>query len=69
MKPQTVRLLDVFFIGPLMIYGGGRLAKSERVAGGTLAVMGLLTILYNGKNWLDQQRLLTEDRSADRLSE
>jgi hypothetical protein len=48
-KTQTIRLLDVFFIGPLMIWGGLRL---RGVGGYTLAALGLATIGYNGRNYL-----------------
>lgn len=51
-KAQPIRLLDVFVIGPLMVYAGRKLAKSEWLAGNGLAAMGVLTVLYNGKNYL-----------------
>ena len=53
MKTQTIRLLDVFFIGPVMIYGGRKLAEREPWVGHTLTVLGIATIIYNGKNYLD----------------
>jgi len=50
-KSQGVRLLDVFFIGPLMVWGGYALeTKGHVYAGPTLALLGLSTILYNGYN-------------------
>lgn len=50
-KSQDVRLLDVFFIGPLMIWGGYALhAQGRAVAGPTLALLGLTTMIYNGYN-------------------
>lgn len=48
-KSQAVRLADVFFIGPLMVYGGLRLGG---LVGGTLAVLGVTTVLYNARNYL-----------------
>jgi len=56
MKPQTVRLADVFLIGPLMIWGGLKLSDEYPLLGGTLATAGVGTILYNGKNLLRVQR-------------
>jgi len=52
LKSQTVRLADVFFIGPLMIYGGARLRADKPLWGWTLALLGVGTIIYNGRNYL-----------------
>lgn len=52
MKPQSVRLADVFIIGPLMVWGGLQLPPKHRVAGGALALLGVATVLYNGRNYL-----------------
>jgi hypothetical protein len=56
MKPDAVRLIDVFALGPLMVWGGIQSAKSNRFLGVILAAGGALTIVYNGKNWLESQR-------------
>lgn len=48
-KTQAIRLLDVFLIGPLMLWGGLRL---RGVGGYTLAAFGVATVLYNGRNFL-----------------
>lgn len=45
MKTQTIRLLDVFFIGPWMIRAGWRLADWVLVG------LGVATIWYNLANW------------------
>jgi hypothetical protein len=51
-KSQPVRLLDVFVIGPLMIWGGVALNDSGRpYAGPILALWGLSTIIYNARNY------------------
>lgn len=63
-KSQWVRLLDVFVLGPFMIWyalataGGG--GESELPVGAALALFvgGVLTILYNGLNWLRIARWL-----------
>lgn len=54
LKSQNIRLLDVFAIGPLMIYGGLKLRKTKDndLAGSLLALFGLGTILYNGRNYV-----------------
>jgi len=52
-KPQWVRLADVFFIGPLMTTGGVMLARREHpILGTLLGVLGVTTVLYNGYNYL-----------------
>ncbi len=62
-KTQAIRLADVFFIGPVMIYGGYRLrALDNPLLGLTLIVLGGLTIAYNGKNYLANERLLGDKR-------
>ncbi len=54
MKTQTVRLLDVFFIGPVMAYGGWKLREyGHPVMGWTLMILGGATVAYNGKNYLE----------------
>jgi hypothetical protein len=52
MKTQTVRILDVVFIGPLMIWGGNRLRQDHPLRGLVLAALGAATIWYNGRNYL-----------------
>lgn len=53
MKAQAVRLLDVFFIGPWMMRAG--LKGRDDV----LLALGLLTIVYNGANYLVVRRSVT----------
>lgn len=53
-KTQEVRLIDVFALGPLMIWvatfpGAPRLARTALWLG------GLATIVYNGRNYLRQE--------------
>lgn len=52
MKAQSIRLLDVLLIGPLMVWGGLVSARQNPVPGFILAAMGVGTIAYNGHNWL-----------------
>jgi hypothetical protein len=51
MKTQLIRLADVAFIGPFMLYASMRpkLTDSEKMI---LAGLGIATILYNGINYL-----------------
>lgn len=54
MKTQAVRLVDVFALGPFMVYAAckEKLSTPERI---TLGLAGLATMLYNGKNFLEAQ--------------
>lgn len=55
-KGQLVRLVDVFLLGPFMIWYG---FASEGVlpwAKGMLVAAGVLTITYNGKNYWEALR-------------
>lgn len=53
MKTQTIRLADVFFVGPVMLLGGFKLAdRGDKMLGSALGALGILTILYNGNNYL-----------------
>jgi hypothetical protein len=51
MDVQTVRLIDVFVIAPILIYASGqeRLSKPMRYA---ILGIGLATLFYNGHNYL-----------------
>ena len=54
MKAQHIRLLDVYLIGPLMIAGGARSRLGNPWAS-LLVVSGVLTMLYNGANYLTER--------------
>lgn len=59
-KAQEVRLLDVFIIGPLMIWGGAVLGRRHPVAGLILAVSGVATVGYNARNYGRIRRRLAQ---------
>ena len=54
-KAQGVRALDVWFLGPLMIYVAARQGGKSDVARIALAAAGAATITYNGRNYLRLQ--------------
>jgi hypothetical protein len=56
MKTQTIRLADVFIIGPTMIFGGSKLTKEYPVVGRSLIAMGIGTIIYNWMNYEKARR-------------
>lgn len=56
-KTQNIRLLDVYLIGPVMTYGGWKLSRQGSSSlGGLLAFMGVLTVIYNGNNYLQNRK-------------
>jgi hypothetical protein len=60
---QKIRLLDIFGIGPLMIYAG---VKAEDLPGWVrvaLAMIGGTTIVYNGSNYL-----VVSEKQKERLA-
>lgn len=53
-KTQAIRLADVFIIGPVMIYAGlGK--RPPKIVQTALIILGVLTILYNARNYLANQ--------------
>ena len=55
-KGQTIRILDVALIGPLMIGGGIAWTDQRPVLGGALTIFGVATILYNARNYVLNER-------------
>jgi hypothetical protein len=51
MDVQTVRLLDVFVIAPILIYASGQETLSKPMRYAILGI-GLATLFYNGHNYL-----------------
>ncbi len=50
-KAQQIRLLDVLLVGPFMVWFGVS-AQAPTWARLSMATLGVLTILYNGANYL-----------------
>lgn len=55
MKPQGVRLVDVFLLGPFMVWVGARPGALPEWARALMVVSGAGTIVYNGANYLANQ--------------
>lgn len=51
-KSQFVRMIDILFLGPLMIYVSMPSQKHSIILGYLLAFFGSSTITYNLKNFL-----------------
>ncbi len=56
MKPQAVRLADVWMIGPLMLWGGVELSGRYPYRGYALAGLGIATVVYNLRNYYIKKR-------------
>jgi len=54
-KSQNIRLLDVFFIGPFMMYIGYKAKGITDLEKYMLYGLGIATIYYNGKNYLSNK--------------
>lgn len=64
-KAQEIRLLDVFAIGPLMIYAGHKSQDLSPLIKNSLMLTGVATILYNGHNYLKVRK--EEKQESDTL--
>jgi len=51
-KTQFIRLIDVFVLAPFMIWFAIKSKGVSDIAKIMLVVAGILTITYNGKNYL-----------------
>ncbi len=51
MKSQDVRLIDVFVLGPFMIWAGLYIARKKGFAGAAMALAGAATMAYNWDNY------------------
>lgn len=58
-KAQAVRLVDVWLLGPLMVYVAATSDEpdggAEELARAALVVAGAATITYNGRNYLRER--------------
>ena len=56
-KSQTVRLWDVWFIGPVIIVSALRLPEKDRPLAWLLGALGVGTVVYNGLNYRRVEQL------------
>lgn len=56
MKVQPVRLIDVFVLGPFLIWAGINGRSLPMWARDGLVISGALTSIFNGLNWLEIER-------------
>jgi hypothetical protein len=64
--PQPVRLLDVIYVGPVMIYAGIKGKNLNPFVKWSLIGVGICTILYNGANFFINEKKAMEKRKADK---
>lgn len=60
MKAQPVRLVDIFLLGPFMVWASTRRTLPEW-ARLTLLVSGILTVAYNAENY---RKVIARDADA-----
>jgi len=56
MKTQAIRLVDVLFLGPVMIYFGLSPSRKTKLERAFFIVSGAATILYNLRNYQIAQK-------------
>ena len=65
MGAQTVRLFDVFLLGPILFWSGRKTVdEGDNWRGGLLMLVGALTIIYNGANYMTRSGMGTRDTSG-----
>ncbi len=55
-KGQGVRLLDIFVLGPFMIWFGVEAKGLNQMSKNTMIAAGISTIVYNARNFLIKQQ-------------
>ena len=55
-KSQTIRLVDVFFIAPFLLYVGYKATGISNTEKMVLILIALATLYYNGKNYLETKK-------------
>lgn len=51
-KSQRIRLVDMFLLGPFMIWFGIQAQAVPDLAKGVMVISGIATVIYNGRNYL-----------------
>jgi hypothetical protein len=63
-KPQILRLWDVFFLAPIMVYTGLRKSSLPGSLRFVMVTSGILTAIYNGRNYLIQRKIMQQYNEA-----
>jgi len=67
--PQPVRLLDVIYVGPIMIYAGLKAKNINQFVKWSLIGVGICTIVYNGANFFINEKKAYQRRKHDKEEE
>ena len=57
MKTQEIRLIDVFLLGPFLIWAGLQKKRLSKTSQLLLIGGGVATIIYNAKNFLEVKQI------------
>ena len=55
-KTQEIRLMDIFLLAPFMVYFGITATGVPQWTKFTMVVAGILTAIYNGRNYLRKRK-------------
>ena len=61
-KSQDIRLIDMFILGPFMVWYAFKSKEMNQFARLSLGVAGMLTILYNGSNYFLNEEQLSKGK-------
>lgn len=61
-KSQIIRLIDIWLFGPAIIYTSVRAKSIHPLLKLALFYAGASTIYYNGRNYLDNQKLIKQKK-------
>lgn len=65
-KAQPIRLLDVAVVGPLMFWFGYTQSRPPKSLRAAMMLLGIGTVVYNGKNYLAVQREIERRKGITR---
>ena len=60
-KTQNVRLIDVFVLGPFMIWAGATRCNFSPLAKAFMVGSGVATIFFNAHNYIEQRKQIQEE--------
>lgn len=62
LEAQNARLVDIFMVGPLMLYYGLRPSEIHPAARLASTLLGFGTIVFNSRNWIKIRRFQKHGR-------
>lgn len=55
-KTQEIRLMDIFLLAPFLVWFGATATGVPQWAKFTMVIAGILTAIYNGRNYLRKRK-------------